>query len=68
MHTHANTKNIAITRIMQVRNQLVHDRECNAIPGDRKRFIADFEQSLTELNEIIAKREGRTDTSQCVIS
>jgi hypothetical protein len=52
----------------QVRNQLVHNHGVNSIPGNREKFIRDFEESVSELNDILAKKEGGGSGSSCVVS
>lgn len=46
-----------------IRNKLIHEGEFNNIP-DRDQFIAKFEQSAKELDEII---KGRGGESICII-
>jgi hypothetical protein len=51
-----------------IRNKLIHERGFDAIP-DRKSFIRNFEESVKELQEIVAKRRGTAGgTSMCIIS
>jgi hypothetical protein len=51
-----------------IRNKLVHERGFDAIP-DRKSFIRNFEESVKELQEIVAKRRGpASGTQKCIIS
>jgi len=54
--------------LIWVRNQLVHNHEVNSIPGNRENFIRDFEESVSELNDILAKKEGGGSGSSCVVS
>jgi hypothetical protein len=52
-----------------IRNKLVHERGFDAIP-DRKSFIRNFEESVKELQEVVAKRRGTGAGAQkmCIIS
>jgi hypothetical protein len=51
-----------------IRNKLVHERGFDAIP-DRKSFILKFEESVKELQEVVAKRRGTAaGTQKCTIS
>lgn len=52
----------------QIRNQLVHNYDVNAIPGDRGKFIRDFEDTVSELHAILARKGGAVSDSLCTIS